>query len=242
MTAILEIADLGKRFGGLTAVRDAGFTVRRGEILGLLGPNGSGKTTTMNLISGNIRPDSGTVRLAGEDITGRRPQHIAHAGIARTFQLVRVIGDMTARENVMAALAFRKDPVWGKAADQEADRLLDRVGMTGRAATMASDMTYIDQKRLELARALGLQPRVLLLDEWLVGLNATELDGGIALIRSLVYDGVTVVMVEHVMAAIRALCDRCVVMNTGSVIAEGATADVMADPHVIRAYLGEDDA
>ncbi|PWK76786.1 ABC transporter ATP-binding protein [Aminobacter sp. AP02] len=241
MTTLLQVSGLTKRFGGLTAVREAGFTVAAGEVTGLLGPNGSGKTTMMNLISGNLKPDAGTVRLVGKDITGRRPHLIARGGIARTFQLVRVINDMTARENVVAGLAFRDRPLWGQAAANEADRLLERVGLGGRAEAQAAELTYVDQKRLELARALALSPRLLLLDEWLAGLNASELDGGIALIRSLSQEGVTVLMVEHVMSAIRQLCERCVVMNAGAIVAEGETTAVMSDPAVIAAYLGEED-
>ncbi len=241
MTALLQVSGLTKRFGGLTAVREAGFTVHAGEVMGLLGPNGSGKTTMMNLISGNLKPDAGSVRLAGEDITGRRPHLIARGGIARTFQLVRIIGDITARENVIAGLAFRDRPLWGQAASSEADRLLERVGLGGRGSAEAAELTYVDQKRLELARALALSPRLLLLDEWLAGLNASELDGGIALIRSLAKEGVTVLMVEHVMSAIRQLCGRCVVMNAGAIVAEGETAAVMSNPAVIAAYLGEED-
>lgn len=241
MSVLLQVSNLTKRFGGLTAVRDAEFTVQAGEVMGLLGPNGSGKTTMMNLISGNLKPDAGKVVLAGRDITAHRPHLIARGGIARTFQLVRVIGDMSAAENVTAGLAFRADPLWGAQATAEAGRLLERVGLDGRAAILASEMTYVDQKRLELARALALSPRLLLLDEWLAGLNASELDGGVMLIRSLAEDGVTVLMVEHVMSAIRRLCGRCVVMNAGAVIAQGETAAVMSQPAVIAAYLGEED-
>lgn len=241
MNPLLQVSGLTKRFGGLTAVREAAFTVHEGEIMGLLGPNGSGKTTTMNLISGNLRPDAGTVRLGSEDITGRKPHLVARGGIARTFQLVRVIGDMSAAENVVSGLAFRAEPLWGTGASAEAERLLDRVGLGGRGAASASELTYVDQKRLELARALALSPRLLLLDEWLAGLNASELEGGVALIRSLADDGVTVLMVEHVMSAIRRLCGRCVVMNAGAVIAQGETAAVMSEPAVIAAYLGEED-
>ncbi|TKT77440.1 ABC transporter ATP-binding protein [Aquamicrobium sp. LC103] len=242
MSTLLQVSGVTKRFGGLTAVREASFVVKAGEILGLLGPNGSGKTTMMNLISGNLRPDAGGIAFENTEIAGRRPHLIARDGVARTFQLVRVVGEMNARENVMAGLAFRKSPLWGSAAEDEADRLLERVGLAGRAQTPAADMTYIDQKRLELARALGLKPRLLLLDEWLAGLNQTELEGGVSLIRSLGEDGVTVIMVEHVMAAIRSLCGRCVVMNAGAIIAEGSTGDVMADPAVVSAYLGDEHA
>ena len=239
MTALLEVSGLTKRFGGLVAVREAAFSVNRGEIMGLLGPNGSGKTTTMNLISGNLKPDTGAVKLEGRDIAGHRPHTIARGGIARTFQLVRVIGDMSARENVVAGFAFRQNPLWGFAAKAEAESLLARVGLGGRGGVLAAELTYVDQKRLELARALALSPRLLLLDEWLAGLNPTELRVGIELIASLRDSGITILLVEHVMEAVRALCGRCIVMTAGTRIAEGPTAEVLGHPDVIRAYLGD---
>jgi branched-chain amino acid transport system ATP-binding protein len=176
------------------------------------------------------------------DMTGMPAFRLARAGIARTFQLVRVIGEMTALENVISGLVARDGIVWGDPAKHEAEALLARVGLEGKAAVPAADLTYGDQKRVELARALALKPRLLLLDEWLAGLNASELQGGIALIRSLADDHIAVIMVEHVMAAIHSLCPRCIVMNNGALIADGPTAEVMADHHVIAAYLGEDDA
>ncbi len=242
MSPLLEVTGLRKAFGGLLAVQDISFTLNKGEILGLLGPNGSGKTTVMNLISGNLVPDSGQIILNGAPITGQPPHKISQAGIARTFQLVRVIAEMSVTENVIAGLAFRANPLWGGAATVQAHALLDRVGLIGRTEALAGGLTYIDQKRLELARALALQPHILLLDEWLAGLNETELRTGIALIHSLQQQGVSIIMVEHVMDAIHALCHRCLIMNAGSRIAEGTPAAVMQDRAVITAYLGEDDA
>ncbi len=241
MSALLDVVSLSKSFGGLQAVQNISFTLNRGEVLGLLGPNGSGKTTVMNLISGNLRPDAGQVTLAGIALAGLPPHRISRAGIARTFQLVRVVADMRVVENVIAGLAFRGKPLWGAAADAEARALLDRVGLAGRADLLAGELTYIDQKRLELARALALQPQVLLLDEWLAGLNETELRTGITLIRGLQNQGLGIIMVEHVMDAIHALCDRCLIMNTGARIAEGKPGEVLRDPAVIRAYLGDDE-
>jgi ABC-type branched-subunit amino acid transport system ATPase component len=240
--ALLDVADLSRHFGGLQAVDNVTFAVMPGEITGLLGPNGSGKTTVLNLISGALKPHAGSIRLRGEAIESLAPHRIARLGVARTFQLVRVLPSLTCRENVLAGLAFARVPIWGDAAATRADDLLGRVGLAGRGATLTGELTYIDQKRLELARALALDPQLLLLDEWLAGLNPAELQDGIALVRSLRAEGRTILMVEHVMDAIRSLCDRCVVMNAGRKIAEGRPDAVLADAEVVRAYLGDDDA
>lgn len=236
MTALLEVKDLSRAFGGLRAVEALDFEVRAGEIVGLLGPNGSGKTTALNLVSGALRPDRGSVRFEGRELAGAPAHRIARAGIARTFQLVRVFQSMTVRENVQAGWMFGRGDHHGDPA-----ALLAQVGLAGREDQPASKLTYIDQKRLELARALALQPRLLLLDEWLAGLNPSELAVGVELIRALRGTGVTVLMVEHVMDAIRSLCDRCVVMNSGVRIAEGTPQAVLSDRLVIQAYLGDDD-
>ena len=235
---ILEIAGLRRAFGGLVAVNDLGFEVAQGEIMGLLGPNGSGKTTALNLMSGVLRPDTGSIRLMGKEISGLAAYRIARLGLARTFQLVRVLDGMDCRENIKAGLAFQKPHLSVAEAEVRIDMLLDRVGLGGQDQRPAADLTYIDRKRLELARALAAKPRLLLLDEWLAGLNPSELTIGINLIRSLKADGITIVLVEHVMNAVRALCDRCVVMSSGRKIAEGATADVLSDAAVVKAYLG----
>jgi branched-chain amino acid transport system ATP-binding protein len=233
---VLKVDGLTRRFGGLVAVNDMSFAVGAGEIVGLLGPNGSGKTTAINLISGALRPDAGSVVLDGTDIAGWPTFKIARLGVARTFQLVRVLDGMSCGDNVRAGLAFnhraRND------AAVSVDDLLARVGLAGRENRPAADLTYIDRKRLELARALALRPRLLLLDEWLAGLNPSELLIGIDLIRSLKEEGLSILMVEHVMEAIRSLCSRCVVMSGGRRIAEGATDAVLNDPAVIEAYLG----
>jgi branched-chain amino acid transport system ATP-binding protein/branched-chain amino acid transport system permease protein len=236
---MLEINGLRKAFGGLVAVDDVSLSVESGEIVGLIGPNGSGKTTVLNLISGALRADGGNIRLRGHPISGMSPNHIARLGIARTFQLVRVLEHMNCRDNVIAGLAFRHDPLWGQAARERALALLDRVGLAARADVPAGQLTYIDQKRLELARALALDPDLLLLDEWLAGLTARELGIGIALVRSLREEGLTIILVEHVMDAIRSLCDRCVVMNAGRKIADGPPADVLAEREVVSAYIGD---
>ena len=235
---ILEVAGLRRAFGGLVAVNDLGFEVAQGEIMGLLGPNGSGKTTALNLMSGVLRPDTGSIRLMGKDISGLTAYRIARLGLARTFQLVRVLDGMDCRENIKAGLAFQTPHLSTADAEARIDLLLERVGLGGQDRRPAADLTYIDRKRLELARALAAKPRLLLLDEWLAGLNPSELTIGINLIRSLKADGITIVLVEHVMNAVRALCDRCVVMSSGRKIAEGATADVLNDAAVVKAYLG----
>jgi branched-chain amino acid transport system ATP-binding protein len=240
--AVLSVEAARKVFGGLVAVNDVSFDVRSGELFGLIGPNGSGKTTMLNLISGALKPTSGTISLEGRRISGLPAHAIARAGIARTFQLVKILPSLSVEENVVAGAVFGHMRVWGDDAGDLADGLLTRVGLSGRGHLSPAALTYIDQKRLELARAMASNPRVLLLDEWLAGLNPSELKIGIDLISELRAEGRTIIMVEHVMDAIRSLCDRCVVMNSGTKIAEGSVHDVLSDPEVIRAYLGDADA
>ncbi|MDF1779077.1 MAG: ABC transporter ATP-binding protein [Rhizobiaceae bacterium] len=240
--AILSLDHATKAFGGLIAVNDLSFSLQDGELLGLIGPNGSGKTTVLNLISGALKPTSGSISLGGTEIAGQPAHKIARLGIARTFQLVRILPSLTAEQNVVAGGVFGHVRSWGVEAHDRARLLLERVGLSGRGDSPTSSMTYIDQKRLELARALAANPKVLLLDEWLAGLNPSELKIGIDLIRELRNDGISIIMVEHVMDAIRSLCDRCVVMSSGLKIADGDVHGVLADPEVIRAYLGDDHA
>jgi branched-chain amino acid transport system permease protein len=194
------------------------------------------------VLSGALAPSSGVIQLGGTVINGLPAHRIARLGLARTFQLVRVMPDLTVAENVAAAALFRAAPTRPGEADETIQKLLVLVGLGAVRDTPAGQLTYIDQKRLELARALALEPRLVLLDEWLAGLNPSELATGIALITQLRGRGLTIIMVEHVMDAIRALCGHCIVMNAGSVIAEGAPEQVLADPKVVAAYLGDADA
>jgi ABC-type branched-subunit amino acid transport system ATPase component len=240
VSVLLRIAGLTRNFGGLRAVDGLDLEVARGEIVGLLGPNGSGKTTALNLISGALVPDAGVIEFDGVAVQGLPAYKIARKGIARSFQLVRVSTSLTSLENVITGLAFRPHGLWGEPARVRARELLRKVHLVDKEGVAAGALTYIEQKRLELARALALEPKLLLLDEWLAGLNPTELRGGIALVREIRSSGMTILLVEHVMEAIRALCDRCVVMSTGRKIAEGPTADALAHPAVLDAYLGRE--
>jgi branched-chain amino acid transport system ATP-binding protein len=241
-TEALSATGVTKRFGGLVAVENMTFNLVEKEVLGLIGPNGSGKTTMMNLISGALKASSGEIKLYGDAITGIGASKVANKGVARTFQLVRMLPAMTVLENVAAGGVFGHARRWGKELDDYAHALLARVGLPNAGGALVSALTYIDQKRVELARALASDPKVLLLDEWLAGLNPTELKIGIALIEQLRKEGCTIIIVEHVMHAIRSLCDRCIVMNSGAKIAEGTPTEVLADHGVIRAYLGVADA
>jgi branched-chain amino acid transport system ATP-binding protein len=238
----LRVDEVTKRFGGLIAVHNMSFALGENEVLGLIGPNGSGKTTMMNLISGALRPSAGAIHLYGDDIAGIGASRIAGKGIARTFQLVRMLPGLTVLENVASGGVFGHAQRWGQELDDHAHALLTRVGLPNAGGVPITALTYIDQKRVELARALASDPKVLLLDEWLAGLNPTELKTGIALIEQLRAEGRTIIIVEHVMHAIRSLCDRCIVMNSGIKIAEGTPREVLADGEVIRAYLGDADA
>src|SRR6185436_6182177 len=240
--AVLRIEGVTKRFGGLVAVDNMSFELSKNEVLGLIGPNGSGKTTMLNMISGALKPTSGTILLHGKDISTAPASEIAALGVARTFQIVRMLPSLTVLENVAAGGVFGHNRRWGRELADYARGLLQRVGLRGADDASVGALTYIDQKRVELARALASDPEVVLLDEWLAGLNPTELRTGIALIEQIRADGRTIVIVEHVMDAIRSLCDRCVVMNSGVKIAEGTPRSVLADAEVIRAYLGDDDA
>ena len=236
---ILFLRNVTKRFGGLVAVNDVSFDVREHEVMGIIGPNGSGKSTTMNMISGALKATSGSIELQGHDLTRAKTFENARFGVGRTFQLVRILPQLSVVENVTAGGVFGHKRRWGREAEDFAESLLERVGLSHAIGKGVDSLTYIDQKRVELARALAGEPEVLLLDEWLAGLNPSELRVGIDLIASLRAEGRTVILVEHVMDAIRSLCDRCVVINSGAKIAEGTPQEALSAPEVIRAYLGD---
>lgn len=240
--ALLQVREVTRRFGGLVAVNRVSFDVAEHQVMGIIGPNGSGKSTMINMLSGVFPPSSGSLMLNGRDLAGMPAHRIARMGVGRTFQLVRLLPELTVTENVLAGAVFGHRRRWGAEAQRHVAGLLERLGLGHAAALPVSALTYIDTKRVELARALAGEPEVLLLDEWLAGLNPTELATGIALIRSLRDEGRTIILVEHVMDAIRSLCDACVVMSSGAKIAEGTPAEVLSDAQVIRAYLGDGDA
>ncbi len=236
MSDALVIKGLSKRFGGLRAVQDVSFSVKENETLALIGPNGAGKTTSFHLITGFHRADSGSVLAFGQEIVGLKPHDVCALGLARTFQVAKPFGAMTVLANVMTGAFLRDRHV---AAAREAARdAIDFVGLSARANTAAKDLTTIDQRRLEMARALATEPKLLLLDEVMAGLNPAEIDQAVALVGKLSARGLTIVIVEHVMRAIMAVAKHIVVLDHGQKIAEGSPKEIVENPEVIRAYLG----
>ena len=237
---LLTLDDVSKSFGGLMAVRQLSLAVEQGEILGLIGPNGSGKTTAFNMISGFLKPDSGGIKLQGKDITRLNPPKICASGIARTFQMVKPFSHLTALQNVLVGRLYGCSPAKTQAeAREECYRILDFVGLAGKHQILARNLTLVDRKRLELARALAAKPKLLLLDELMAGLNPTETDAAMRLVRSIRDSGITVIMVEHIIKAVLGMCDRVVVISAGEKIAEGSAQEVVNNQKVIEAYLGK---
>jgi len=237
---LLEVERVSKRFGGVRAVHDVSFTLEEGELLGIMGPNGSGKTTLFNLIAGALAPDAGHIRLRGRDIAGLAPHRVCALGVARTFQMVRIFGGLTVLENVLVGCLYGRGRGPAARAAAEAERCLALVGLEDRAEVPASRLTFIDRKRLELARALATSPHLLLLDEFMAGLNPAETADAMALVRTLAARGITVLMVEHIVWALMDLSRRIIVLSAGEKIAEGKPEAVAADPAVIDVYLGAD--
>lgn len=236
---LLEVQDLSKAFGGLRAVDGLSFAVREGEILGLIGPNGSGKTTVFNLIAGAFPCDGGRIYFAGRQITRASPSSRAALGIARTFQLVRTLPNLTVLENVTTARLYGREPAPSlHAAREQARELLGLVGLGERAASPARMLTLAGRKTLEIARALATRPRLLLLDEPAAGLNPVEVDAVLGLFGRIRAGGLTLVIVEHNVRAVRRLCDRILVLGAGRKIVEGTPEEALEHAEVIQVYLG----
>lgn len=240
MSALLRVESVAKRFGGLVVLRSVSFQVDEGAIVGLIGPNGSGKTTLFNIITGFHRPDAGEVEFMGRSLVGLAPFEIAQAGLARTFQLVRLFAGLTTTDNVAAAVLYGRGAQDVREARGAARGWLRYVGLEDALDAPVETLTLADKKRLELARALATEPRVLLLDEVFAGLNPAESERAVALIRRVRDElGTTVLLVEHVMRVVMALCEQVVVLAAGEVIVQGPPASIRADPQVRRIYLGE---
>ncbi len=237
---ILECSKVSRNFGGLAAVSNVDLSVEQGEIVGLIGPNGAGKSTLFNVISGAIPCKSGTIRFNGKQISGLKPHQICRSGLARTFQAAKIFGDMTVAANVRLAAVFGRLPhISGIEADKVAAECLDFTGLTGLKDLPAKDLSIVEQKRLEVARALAARPELLMLDEVMAGLNPTEVEQAMELIKKIQARGITIIIIEHVMKAIMNVCSRIVVLHHGEKIAEGTPQEIASNRTVIEIYLGE---
>jgi branched-chain amino acid transport system ATP-binding protein len=240
MSAAILVADhLSQRFGGIQAIDNLSFALKEGEIVALIGPNGAGKTTLVNLLTGVFRPSSGRIRFQGVDVTGQRPFEAARRGLARTFQIVQPFPRMTVLENVAAGALFGGAQPSVAAAMDVAREQLEFAGLTQFADRPASTLTLAGRKRLELAKSMAMRPKVLMLDEVNAGLNSSEIDGALRLIRQIVERGVTVLIIEHLMKVVMSLAERVLVLHHGQLIAEGSATDIVRNKRVIEAYLGE---
>ena len=238
---ILEGYDVGKYFGGLAAVSHVDFHANDGEIVGLIGPNGAGKTTLFNLISAALPISSGEIRFKGSKITGLKPHKLCKMGVSRTFQEIKVFGNMPVLQNVLVGAFFgTPNHISGAGAAREAAQALDFVGLSALGATPIQDLTLVDQKRTELARALATKPELLLLDELMAGLTSAEVSEAMELVTKIRDTGVTIIMVEHVMKAIMGICERIMVLHHGEKISEGTPQEIAANKEVIEIYLGEE--
>ena len=239
MTLLLQVQGVTKRFGGLQALTQVTFDLPKGQILGLIGPNGAGKTTLFNTINGVYHPEEGRILFQGKDVTNKMPYHLAKMGMARTHQIVRPLNELSVRENVMVGACFgHENQSLGKAA-KIADEVLEFVGLHIRADQLAGSLNVAQKKRLEMARALASHPHLLLLDEVLAGLNPSEIDGMIQMVLDIRAQGVTIIMIEHLMKAVMNVSDRILVLDYGTQIAEGSPSEIVSHPKVIEAYLGD---
>jgi branched-chain amino acid transport system ATP-binding protein len=237
---ILEVSGVGKRFGGLVAVAEVSFAVQPGEIFSVIGPNGAGKTTLFSLLVGSQRPTAGSIRFRGEEMAGLRNDQVVARGLVRTHQIVRPFRDMTVKQNVTVGTLFGSKQLRGEAARSRVAEVLERTGLAERAQVLAGTLTIGELKRLEIARALATEPTVLCLDEVMGGLNPSEIQGAMALIRNIRQSGVTLLMIEHHVHAVVGVSDRVMVLNFGRKIAEGRPQEVLRDPAVVAAYLGDE--